>query len=641
MAWRGEVQIHELERRLRVLRRCRAAHPFRERADRGRDADRLAGQLLAQRRLIELADAGLAHDVQGEGSLPVQVIRHQRGATGAGRGEEDLVVLEVGGLEDDPDAVLQRPDRDAHLIERFLGNHRGALGHDRQKRSVGRLVLVGFDRHPANRREHAQEVVFRGGLQALLRGRAGEHDASLLGQPRLRDSVRLLERDPGQEGVHEFHLRLEARVGTPLEKHLYVAARERTRFLVLALGQTAFVSPSRVGLLTLQFGLREPVLHYALGLGEQSFQPALDAALADESDELVRIHPAGELALAGERNHERGVGLEPEFVETRVEHAGVEPFDQTATEVGDRAARGGRLLVQHADLAPLRLGVGRDRDERRMIDRDFGRDAGTGLRGPGQSPELIADRRFDLGAVEITDRDDGHQVRAVPVLVEAAQPLGRGRLEDLGLPDRQPLRVERPLEQDRELLILNARLRPAPAPPFLDHDAALLVHLFRVEEHALSPVREDAEGGRQHLRVVHRHLQHVDGLVKAGVSVEVRTELHPDRLEVVDERLLLEVLRAVERHVFDEMREPELILVLEDGARVHDEAQFHPVLRLIVLVHEIAQAVVQRPGDDGRIRRNRIRRGRSLRRRSGSGEREEGGGGRNESEAGQAGRLHL
>ena len=276
-----------------------------------------------------------------------------------------------------------------------------------------------------------------------------------------------------------------------------------------------------------------------------------------------------------------------------------------------------------------------------MVDRDFGRDPGTRLRGPRQPCEPLANHRFHIGAIEIADGDDRHEVRPVPVLVEAAQPLDGGRLEKFRLPDRESFRIQRSLEEDRELLVLYPRSGPPPSAPFLDHDPALLVHLLRIEDDALGPVFEDLERRRERLRVVHRHLEHVDRLVEARVCVDVGAELHPDRLEIVDERLLLEVLRSVERHVLDEVCEPELVLVLEDGARVHDEAQFRPVLRLIVLVHEVAQAVVQHPGDDGRVRRNRIRRGRGLPRRSGRGERgEKGDGDRNESETGQAGDLH-
>ena len=99
----------------------------------------------------------------------------------------------------------------------------------------------------------------------------------------------------------------------------------------------------------------------------------------------------------------------------------------------------------------------------------------------------------------------------------------------------------------------------------------------------MRPVLEDRERLVDDARRVGRDRQDVDGLVEARVGVEVRAEPHADRLQVLDEIVLGEVRRAVERHVLDEVREPELVVGLEHRAGVHDEPQLGALLGLAFL----------------------------------------------------------
>ncbi len=118
----------------------------------------------------------------------------------------------------------------------------------------------------------------------------------------------------------------------------------------------------------------------------------------------------------------------------------------------------------------------------------------------------------------------------------------REALEHLDGADREALGVARALEQDRELLVLHPGARAAPPAPLLDHDAALLVDLLALEGDAAGPVLQDLEPSLEDLRVVGRDLQHVDGLVEAGVGVEVGPEAHADAFEVVDQLVAGEAL---------------------------------------------------------------------------------------------------
>ncbi len=111
-------------------------------------------------------------------------------------------------------------------------------------------------------------------------------------------------------------------------------------------------------------------------------------------------------------------------------------------------------------------------------------------------------------------------------------------------------------------MVLNARLGSAPQAPFLDDYTSLLVDLVGLETHQVSPVLEDLESGGDRLGILGRHLEHINGLIEARVGVDRGSERHPDRFQVVDELLLLEVLGSVERHVLHEVSKTELRVVL-------------------------------------------------------------------------------
>ena len=103
--------------------------------------------------------------------------------------------------------------------------------------------------------------------------------------------------------------------------------------------------------------------------------------------------------------------------------------------------------------------------------------------------------------------------------------------------------------------------RPLPAAPLLDDYAALAVDFGSLER--------DAAGNRSAHRARaptpprgRSGLEHVNRLIKARVGVDVWPEASADRFQIVDELTRLEVGRAVERHVLEQVREAALIIGL-------------------------------------------------------------------------------
>ncbi len=204
---------------------------------------------------------------------------------------------------------------------------------------------------------------------------------------------------------------------------------------------------------------------------------------------------------------------------------------------------------------------------------------------------MLLDEGLDLGPVEIPDGDDGHEIGAVPGPVVFLQGVVGEALDDLLLAVGEALGVAGALEEDGELLVTDARLGALAEPPFLDDDAPLLVDGLGLEGQVVGPVLHDEEGVPEDGLGIRRDLEHVDRLVEAGEGVEVGAEAHADRLHEFDELLLREVGRAVEGQVLDDVGQPALVLVLEDGPGVDDEAQVGPVLGLAVLADPVAEPV--------------------------------------------------
>ena len=225
---------------------------------------------------------------------------------------------------------------------------------------------------------------------------------------------------------------------------------------------------------------------------------------------------------------------------------------------------------------------------------------GGGARGR-QRRKQLAHLRDDRRRVDVADHDDGHAVRAIPGLVEVLQARGGEAAQDLGRADRDALGVARLVVEDRRLLLEDAPRRALAQPPLLDHHAAFLVDLLRVERHAAGKVGQREQPLVDQPFLVGGHLQHVDRLVKRRVGVDVRAEARAGGLEERDQLAGLEVLRAVERHVLEQVREPALVVVFEHRAGLHGQPHQHPLFRARVLAHVVAQAVGQRADGHRRV----------------------------------------
>ena len=211
------------------------------------------------------------------------------------------------------------------------------------------------------------------------------------------------------------------------------------------------------------------------------------------------------------------------------------------------------------------------------------------------------DHRLDRRRVEVADGNHRHQVGAVPIRVELPQSSGTDVLNDLRTPDRRAVRIPCAFQQDGHLRIAQARLGAQAEPPFLEDNAALLLDLGGLERNAVSPVLHDQQRTIDDGAAVGRDLQLIDRLVEARMGIHVRAESHPERLDERRDVLPGKMPGTIEAHMFDEMRQPPLVIVLEHRAGVDHESQLGATSRLHVRTNEVLQAVGKPAGPDLRI----------------------------------------
>ena len=235
-----------------------------------------------------------------------------------------------------------------------------------------------------------------------------------------------------------------------------------------------------------------------------------------------------------------------------------------------------------------------------------------GLATAGRSEKSFLIVRLDLVGLDVADHDDGLQIGAIPVVVEAAQRVGRHRSQAALGADRHPLGVAAVVEHARQRLAADALFGRLSAAQLREHDVALRFDVGVGQRRVAGPLPQDRQAVLEHRLVADRDREDVDRLVVAGVGVEVAAEADAHRLEVGHQLVLRKPLRPVERHVLDVVRRAELVVVFEDRSGVDHQPELRAPLRPLVGADEIAQPVGQ-PALAYRADERDGRRGRRLR----------------------------
>ena len=85
----------------------------------------------------------------------------------------------------------------------------------------------------------------------------------------------------------------------------------------------------------------------------------------------------------------------------------------------------------------------------------------------------------------------------------------------------------------------------------------------------------------------------VHGLVGGGVGIQVAAILHTDGAQVLLKAIVLEMLRAIEGHVLEQVSETPLVVVLLHRTHSLGDIETGHMLRIVVVADVISQAIVQ------------------------------------------------
>ena len=196
--------------------------------------------------------------------------------------------------------------------------------------------------------------------------------------------------------------------------------------------------------------------------------------------------------------------------------------------------------------------------------------------------------------VEIADDEERLHVGAVPAVVEITELLVVEAAEALFTADDVAGRVARIAVKIGPEFLIGPPACVLTGAELLDDDTALVVNLVAVERDVVRPVVENEQGGVDDAFAGDRHVGHVvAGHLLCGEGVQVGTEFHADALQVVNHVLAREVLGPVEGHVFEEVCESLLGVLLLQCPHIVENPEFCLIGGFVVVADVVSHPVVE------------------------------------------------
>ena len=224
--------------------------------------------------------------------------------------------------------------------------------------------------------------------------------------------------------------------------------------------------------------------------------------------------------------------------------------------------------------------------------------------------EVLPDHRGDGVPVDVADDDHGHQIGPVPVAIEPHQLFALRRLDHGRDPNRRSVRIARSLQLHAAHLLGGAFAGAEVAAPFGEDDRALRSMAAGSKS---APPAQSSSTVSAMSRTPGRsvgHAQRVLRVVETGLRVRVLADAQAERRQEIVNAPSREMLRSLELHVLDKMRQSALVVVFQDRSGLHDQPELGLAGGLGVRPDVEAQAVRQ-PTDehlwiDGHVGRERV-----------------------------------
>nr|WP_245649177.1 hypothetical protein [Sphingomonas mali] len=189
----------------------------------------------------------------------------------------------------------------------------------------------------------------------------------------------------------------------------------------------------------------------------------------------------------------------------------------------------------------------------------------------------IAEHLADLGLhridIEIADRHDRRTRRPVIGVVEFDEAVAWRRVDDLHVTDREAISDLLSFCQNVKLLLRDAQRRRIAQPLLATDHAALVNDIVLVHRRFGHLLPQDMQAGIDRQIVGARQFELIERLIETRGGVEIGPEGETQPFEDRDQIIFGNMRRSIERHMFHEMGEPELILFLHQRAGVDPDTQ--------------------------------------------------------------------
>ena len=566
---------------------------------------------------LELADTRLL-DSHIDQSSGVDILSsYERRTTQSLSRNAQLVSLEIGLLNNDLDTILQSPNRRAELVGRGLHYGRALqYGTFGDQRLLHHVVLVGLQLRATYLIHNSQHLlVGRNGSLGLL-GSGNDHHVILLLEELLCHSVERVQIKHRHDLLNKLILGLSRRNGRIGAESIQILPNQLTIAAVVSVVVTLLIRAQNLSTLALQLRHREAETLCLLNLSVEGLKCLFNLAVACNSDCLHNVLIVGQCAVSRTRCNERSVGLLRDVAQTVAEHR-ADHFDcQISYECLNRVVhllRYGIVLDHHHNAGRGHLGIGCNANHRLVVTCDLDHLLGLGILHCGNVRHHLLDLLDHLVGVEITNNDYGLQVGTIPAVVEILNILIGKRFQTLDRTDDITLAILRVVHHHGAGLLVQTPVSVVARTQLLDDHTALVVDLLVFERDEVRPIVQDQQTGIDDTLTIQRHARHiVAGLLLSGESVEVSTELHTHLLQVVDQHLAGQVLRAIESHMLQEVSQTLLVILLLNSTHVVQNVELGLISGLGIATYVVGHTVVQLAGSHSCIGRNHLSRCRSY-----------------------------
>ena len=592
----GEVEIHQLQHGLHVLRSRATVHILAVFIQRERCTGNLAGQSLLQLCVRKVTQTAGLDDVTKQLDVGVVLLTIQRRTTEALTAQQHLVLLQVGLLQHDGHTVRQRQLGIAKEVVLHLFLDRALLGQLGHQRLVLHVVHISLNLGCTGCGDGLLHTVLSGiHGTVLLRIEVQHHQIGVgLRNQLLHHHIDSLQGQYGNQLLHRLVGIVDAGDRLLVQEVLHILIH-KVAVVELVLVRVLLVEIALiVGLETVVLRRSETELGSTTSLGQGSSQSGLGLSVLGNDIQSEGINGTRQQirSVLGISLQEGTLGLLGILAQTVVQHADGCILDVVGNHISHRTLQriGERLVLHHQrnDVVALLL-ILVDDDNRLVIVRNgFRRNQCTVLRQLNGREEVL-DLLFNLVYIHVTDDDDGLIVRTVPLLVVSLQEGTLEVVDNLHQTDRHTIAVLRIRIQLGQVALQHTHLGTGAQAPLLVNHATLFFNLLLLQQQTVGPVEENQQTrvhdtltrGGDIADVIHR-------LVDAGIGIQVGTELHAHALTPAQQLVTLEMFRTVKGHMLQEVGQTTLVVVLLNRTHTLSDVELGTLFRPVVVTNVIS-----------------------------------------------------